>query len=501
VTGSAAFLLDFNTSLAERLPVGGLLVATATFVLLFLMTGSVLVPAKALVMNVLSLGASFGALVLVFQEGWLAGPLGVEPADGLQTWVPVLVFVFAFGLSMDYEVFLLSRIKELVDEGHDSDTAVALGPAAQRPHHHVGGAAARHRLRRLRGRRHGGHHPAGPGDGGGHRGRRDARALPARARDDDAAGARQLVGARAAAAAARAVRGLRARPGGRPARAPPGGGGAGPPLRSGTDLAAEGHTRGTGARSLEGCTSPLSGPPQRSWSPPLTTPSPAARCGVRCCAAGRPTALPPGSVSTTSSGSPTCRRWATRASSARSSRSCCRSCRPRQRLTVPRGTPARFPAWAGMAGTDWDFRWLPEPPPHQRGEERVEPVDDEIAVKELLAASSSRASVQPGDAAARRWVGVRDAAGTLLACAADTSSATGVGHLSSIAVIPEARGQGLGKGGHRRADPPAVRAGARHRQPRACTPTTPRAGRSTTRWASATSTPFTSGPLVVRGRW
>jgi len=127
VTGSAAFLVDFNSSLAERLPWAGLLVATATFVLLFLMTGSVLVPAKALVMNVLSLGASFGVLVLVFQDGWLAGPLGVEPADGLQTWVPVLVFVFAFGLSMDYEVFLLSRIKELVDEGHDSDTAVALG--------------------------------------------------------------------------------------------------------------------------------------------------------------------------------------------------------------------------------------------------------------------------------------------------------------------------------------------------------------------------------------
>ena len=127
VTGSAAFLLDFNASLAERLPWSAALVATATFVLLFLMTGSVLVPVKALVMNVLSLGASFGALVLVFQEGWLAGPLGVEPVEGLQTWVPVLVFVFAFGLSMDYEVFLLSRIKELVDQGYDNDTAVALG--------------------------------------------------------------------------------------------------------------------------------------------------------------------------------------------------------------------------------------------------------------------------------------------------------------------------------------------------------------------------------------
>jgi RND superfamily putative drug exporter len=127
VTGSAAYLLDSNRATVERLPWAVALVVLATFVLLFLMTGSVLVPLKALIMNVLSLGASFGALVLVFQEGWLAGPLGVEPAEGLQTWVPVIVFVFAFGLSMDYEVFLLSRIKELVDSGHDNDTAVALG--------------------------------------------------------------------------------------------------------------------------------------------------------------------------------------------------------------------------------------------------------------------------------------------------------------------------------------------------------------------------------------
>jgi len=127
VTGSAAYLLDSQRATAERLPWAVSLVVLATFVLLFLMTGSVLVPLKALIMNVLSLGASFGALVLVFQDGWLAGPLGVEPAEGLQTWVPVIVFVFAFGLSMDYEVFLLSRIKELVDQGHDNDTAVAIG--------------------------------------------------------------------------------------------------------------------------------------------------------------------------------------------------------------------------------------------------------------------------------------------------------------------------------------------------------------------------------------
>jgi ribosomal protein S18 acetylase RimI-like enzyme len=173
---------------------------------------------------------------------------------------------------------------------------------------------------------------------------------------------------------------------------------------------------------------------------------------------------------------------------------------PRQRLTVPRGTPARFPAWAGMAGTDWDFRWLPEPPPRQRGEERVEPVDDELAVKELLAASSPRASVQPGDGAARRWVGVRDASGTLLACAADTSSATGVGHLSSIAVVPHARGHGLGKAvtaaltrrlfedGH---DVVTLGMYADNADGRALYDAL----------GFRDEHPFTSGPLVVRGRW
>ena len=173
---------------------------------------------------------------------------------------------------------------------------------------------------------------------------------------------------------------------------------------------------------------------------------------------------------------------------------------PRQRVTVPRGTPARFPAWAGMAGTDWDFRWLADPPPRQHSEEWVQPVDDEVALKELLAASSSRASVQPGDAAARRWVGIRDRAGTLLACAADTSSATGVGHLSSIAVAPEARGQGLGK---------AVTA--------ALTRQLFEEGRDVVTLGMYADNPegralydalgfrdehpFTSGPLVVRGRW
>src|SRR5262249_22824630 len=124
VTGSAAFLMDFEHQIAGRLPWAVGLIALATFVLLFLMTGSVLVPLKALVMITLSLGATFGALVWVFQQGHLSGLLGFQAFGAIEVWGPVVVFVFAFGLSMDYEVFLLSRIKESYDEGHDSNRAV-----------------------------------------------------------------------------------------------------------------------------------------------------------------------------------------------------------------------------------------------------------------------------------------------------------------------------------------------------------------------------------------
>jgi putative drug exporter of the RND superfamily len=127
VTGSAAFLIDFKTQIIHRLPYALALIALATFVLLFLMTGSVIVPLKALLMNALSLGATFGALVWVFQQGHLSGLLGFESFGAIEAWVPVVVFVFAFGLSMDYEVFLLSRIKERYDQAGDSDAAVAGG--------------------------------------------------------------------------------------------------------------------------------------------------------------------------------------------------------------------------------------------------------------------------------------------------------------------------------------------------------------------------------------
>ena len=127
VTGDAAILADFKRAVAVRVPWALAVVAAATFVLLFLMTGSLLVPLKALVMNVLSLGASYGALVWIFQEGNLSGLLGFTSNGGLETWVPVITFAFAFGLSMDYEVFLLSRVKELHDAGRSNDEAVAIG--------------------------------------------------------------------------------------------------------------------------------------------------------------------------------------------------------------------------------------------------------------------------------------------------------------------------------------------------------------------------------------
>ena len=127
VTGDPAEIVDFRASITSRLPVAIAIIVVATFVLLFLMTGSVVVPAKAIVMNVLSLGATFGALVWVFQDGHLAGALGFDAPGSLDLVMPVIVFVFAFGLSMDYEVFLLSRIREVWEETGDNDLAVAQG--------------------------------------------------------------------------------------------------------------------------------------------------------------------------------------------------------------------------------------------------------------------------------------------------------------------------------------------------------------------------------------
>jgi len=126
-TGQAASLQDFTDSVVDRAPWAALWIAGATFLLLFLLTGSVVIPVKALVLNVVSLGASVGILVWVFQYGNLESVLRFDSAGGIESVIPLLVLAFGFGLSMDYEVFLLARIIELHEQGYDDDAAVRLG--------------------------------------------------------------------------------------------------------------------------------------------------------------------------------------------------------------------------------------------------------------------------------------------------------------------------------------------------------------------------------------
>jgi RND superfamily putative drug exporter len=127
VSGQAAAFVDLQTSLASRLPLAVALVASATIILLFLMTGSLLLPIKAVVMNLLTLSAAFGVLVLIFQDGRFQDLLQYTSQGALESTQPVLLFAIVFGLSTDYGVFLLTRIKESHDAGVPNKEAVALG--------------------------------------------------------------------------------------------------------------------------------------------------------------------------------------------------------------------------------------------------------------------------------------------------------------------------------------------------------------------------------------
>jgi putative drug exporter of the RND superfamily len=127
VGGSSARLVDAKASIFSKVPVAAGIIALVTFTVLFLMFGSILVPVKAVVLNLLSLSATFGAMVWIFQDGHLSGLLGFTATGAIDTTTPILMFCIAFGLSMDYEVFLLSRIKEEHDRSGDNERAVALG--------------------------------------------------------------------------------------------------------------------------------------------------------------------------------------------------------------------------------------------------------------------------------------------------------------------------------------------------------------------------------------
>ena len=127
VGGVTAQLVDELSSLGHTLPWMALVMCLATFVLLFLAFGSVVLPLKAIVMNVLSLSATFGVVVWIFQEGHLSGLLRFTPTGTIDPSMPILMLAIIFGLSMDYEVFLLSRIRERYDVTADNTAAVASG--------------------------------------------------------------------------------------------------------------------------------------------------------------------------------------------------------------------------------------------------------------------------------------------------------------------------------------------------------------------------------------
>lgn len=126
VGGTDAQLVDSRTSIGDRLPIAAALIVLTTFVLLFLFTGSVVQPLRALVLNIVSLAATLGVMTWIFQDGALSSLLGFT-AQPMEMSMTVLMFCIAFGLSMDYEVFVTSRIKELHDLGEDNESAVTHG--------------------------------------------------------------------------------------------------------------------------------------------------------------------------------------------------------------------------------------------------------------------------------------------------------------------------------------------------------------------------------------
>ena len=218
VGGGAADVADVVDGVAADFPRTALFIIVTTYLVLFALLRSVVLPAKALVMNTLSIIASFGALVWIFQDGNLSAPLGFAPLGFVETTQPVILFCVLFGLSMDYEVFLLTRMKEVWDATGDNTEAVARGLERSGRIVTSRGAHRRGRGRLVRVRRHRAHqgararrrHRGGP--------RRDRRARAAGARDDAAPRAAGTGGCRRGWSGSSAIGCRRRRP--RPRRRP-----------------------------------------------------------------------------------------------------------------------------------------------------------------------------------------------------------------------------------------------------------------------------------------
>ena len=127
VTGDAASSVDFSDQLKSRLPLIFAFVFGLAFLLMLVTFRSIVIPIKAILLNLLSVGAAYGVLVLVFQDGHVESLLGFTSNGGVTNWLPLFLFVILFGLSMDYHVFILSRVRELHDPGMPTDEAVRQG--------------------------------------------------------------------------------------------------------------------------------------------------------------------------------------------------------------------------------------------------------------------------------------------------------------------------------------------------------------------------------------
>ena len=127
VAGEAAGVEDFNQVMRDRAPIVIGFVLLLSFLLLLVTFRSLIVPIKAIVLNLLSVAAAYGILVAVFQHSWAQGILGFESDGAIESWLPIFLFVVLFGLSMDYHVFILSRVRELWEKGVPSDKAVEQG--------------------------------------------------------------------------------------------------------------------------------------------------------------------------------------------------------------------------------------------------------------------------------------------------------------------------------------------------------------------------------------
>ena len=135
-TGLTASSRDFNDSMKAHAPLVFAFVLGMTFILLLLTFRSIVIPLKAIVLNLLSVGAAYGVLVLIFQDGRCESVLGFRSIGGVTAWLPLFLFVVLFGLSMDYHVLILSRVREAYDAGMPTDQAVAHGihATAERRH-------------------------------------------------------------------------------------------------------------------------------------------------------------------------------------------------------------------------------------------------------------------------------------------------------------------------------------------------------------------------------